>query len=143
MYKAPVEEIAFTLKHVAGLGQAMDDGLLGDLGEDLVDAILSEAGRFATDEIAPLADVGDRQGARIADGAVTTPDGWRDLYRNWIAGGWNGLTAAEEFGGQALPHMLNVAALEMWNSGSMAFALCPTLTMGAIEAVHAHMAATR
>lgn len=138
MYKAPVEEIAFTLKHVAGLRQAMDDGLLGDLGEDLVDAILSEAGRFATDEIAPLAEVGDRQGARIADGKVTTPDGWRDLYRNWTAGGWNGLTAAEEFGGQALPHMLNVAALEMWNSGSMAFALCPTLTMGAIEAVHAH-----
>ncbi len=138
MYKAPVEEIAFTLKHVAGLGQAMDDGLLGDLGDDLVDAILSEAGRFATDEIAPLADVGDRQGARIADGTVTTPDGWRDLYRNWIAGGWNGLTATEAFGGQALPHMLNVAALEMWNSGSMAFALCPTLTMGAIEAVYAH-----
>jgi len=93
MYKAPVEEIAFTLKHVAGLAQAIDDGLLGDLGEDLVDAILHEAGRFASDEIAPLADIGDRQGARISDGKVTTPDGWRDLYRNWISGGWNGLTA--------------------------------------------------
>ncbi len=138
MYKAPVEEIAFTLKHVAGLAQAIDDGLLGDLGEDLVDAILHEAGRFASDEIAPLAEIGDRQGARISDGKVTTPDGWRDLYRNWIAGGWNGLTASEDFGGQALPHMLNVAALEMWNSGSMAFALCPTLTMGAIEAISAH-----
>jgi acyl-CoA dehydrogenase len=116
----------------------MEDGLLDDLGEDLVEAILSEAGRFATEEIAPLAEVGDRQGARIADGKVTTPDGWRDLYRNWIAGGWNGLTAPKEFGGQALPQMLNIATLEMWNSGSMAFALCPTLTMGAIEAVHAH-----
>ncbi|WP_160004979.1 acyl-CoA dehydrogenase [Rhizobium sp. 18055] len=138
MYKAPVEEIAFTLKHVAGLGQALDDGLLGDLGDDLVDAILSEAGRFASDEIVPLGETGDRQGARISDGEVTTPDGWRDLYQHWIAGGWNGLTASEEFGGQALPHMLNVAALEMWNSGSMAFALCPTLTMGATEAVHTH-----
>ncbi len=138
MYKAPVEEIAFTLKHVAGLAQSIDDGLLGDLGEDLVDAILHEAGRFASDEIAPLAEIGDRQGARISDGKVTTPDGWRDLYRNWISGGWNGLTASEDFGGQALPHMLNVAALEMWNSGSMAFALCPTLTMGAIEAIAAH-----
>ncbi len=138
MYKAPVEEIAFTLKHVADLGQAIDDGLLGDLGEDLVDAILHEAGRFASDEIAPLAEIGDRQGARISNGKVTTPDGWRDLYRNWISGGWNGLTASEDFGGQALPHMLNVAALEMWNSGSMAFALCPTLTMGAIEAIAAH-----
>jgi len=138
MYKAPVEEIAFTLKHVAGMGEAISKGLLGDLGEDLVDAILAEAGRFATEEIAPLADIGDRQGARLIDGEVKTPDGWRDLYRNWIAGGWNGLTAPEAFGGQALPHMLNVAALEMWNSGSTAFALAPTLTMGAIEAVSAH-----
>ncbi|MEK1898356.1 MAG: acyl-CoA dehydrogenase family protein, partial [Rhizobium sp.] len=138
MYKAPVEEIAFTLKHVAGMAEAIDSGLLGDPGEDLVDAILAEAGRFATEEIAPLADIGDRQGARLADGAVKTPDGWRDLYRNWAAGGWNGLTAPEDFGGQALPHMLNVAALEMWNSGSMAFALCPTLTMGAVEALNVH-----
>ncbi|RUM26144.1 acyl-CoA dehydrogenase [Rhizobium vallis] len=138
MYKAPVEEIAFTLKHVAGMGEAISKGLFGDLGEDLVDAILAEAGRFATEEVAPLAEIGDRQGARLEGGEVRLPDGWRDLYRNWIAGGWNGLTAPEAFGGQALPHMLNVAALEMWNSGSMAFALAPTLTMGAIEAVSAH-----
>ncbi|ANK84583.1 MULTISPECIES: acyl-CoA dehydrogenase [unclassified Rhizobium] len=138
MYKAPVEEIAFTLKHVAGMGEAMSNGLFGDLGEDLVDAILAEAGRLATEEVAPLAEIGDRQGARLIDGEVRLPDGWRDLYRNWISGGWNGLTAPEAFGGQALPDMLNVAALEMWNSGSMAFALAPTLTMGAIEAVSAH-----
>ncbi|EGE55295.1 UNVERIFIED_ORG: acyl-CoA dehydrogenase [Rhizobium esperanzae] len=138
MYKAPVEEIAFTLKHVVGMSEAMSSGLFGELGDDLVDAILSEAGRFATEEVAPLSDIGDRQGARLVDGEVRLPDGWRDLYRNWIAGGWNGLTAPQAFGGQALPDMLNVAALEMWNSGSMAFALAPTLTMGAIEAVHTH-----
>ena len=138
MYKAPVDEIAFTLKHVAGMSEAMDKGLLGDLGEDLVDAILAEAGRFASDEVAPLADIGDREGARLVDGKVRLPDGWTDLYRNWAAGGWNALTAPEAYGGQALPHMLNVAALEMWNSGSMAFALAPTLTMGAAEAVAAH-----
>ncbi|ACE89982.1 probable acyl-CoA dehydrogenase protein [Rhizobium etli CIAT 652] len=138
MYKAPVEEIAFTLKHVAGMSEVMSSGLFGELGDDLVDAILSEAGRFATEEVAPLSDIGDRQGARLVDGEVRLPDGWRDLYRNWIAGGWNGLTAPQAFGGQALPDMLNVASLEMWNSGSMAFALAPTLTMGAIEAVHIH-----
>ncbi|MBX5135887.1 acyl-CoA dehydrogenase [Rhizobium lentis] len=138
MYKAPVEEIAFTLKHVAGMGEAMSNGLFDDLGEDLVDAILAEAGRFATEEVAPLAEIGDRQGACLVDGEVRLPDGWRDLYRSWIAGGWNGLTAPEAFGGQALPDMLNVATLEMWNSGSMAFALAPTLTMGAIEAVSTH-----
>ncbi|OHV85565.1 acyl-CoA dehydrogenase [Ensifer sp. LCM 4579] len=138
MYKAPVDEIAFTLKHVAGMADALDAGMFGELGEDLVDAILSEAGRFATEEVAPLGDVGDRQGSRLVDGSVKTPDGWRGLYHNWIAGGWNGLTAPEDFGGQNLPHMLHVAAMEMWNSGSMAFALGPTLTMGAIEALEKH-----
>ncbi|WEX78222.1 acyl-CoA dehydrogenase [Sinorhizobium numidicum] len=138
MYKAPIDEIAFTLKHVAGMDGALTAGRFGELGEDLVDAILSEAGRFATEEIAPLAEIGDRQGARLIDGAVQTPEGWRDLYRNWIGGGWNGLTAPEAFGGQNLPHMLHVAAMEMWNGGSMAFALAPTLTMGAIEALEKH-----
>ncbi|MBW6420962.1 acyl-CoA dehydrogenase [Rhizobium sp. XQZ8] len=138
MYKAPVEEIAFTLNHVAGLAEALEIGRFGDLSADLVDAILEEAGRFAGNEMAPLGETGDRQGARLTDGEVKTPDGWPELYRHWREGGWNGLTAPEEFGGQKLPHMLNVAALEMWNSASMAFALAPTLTMGAIEALVAH-----
>jgi acyl-CoA dehydrogenase len=138
MYKAPVEEILFTLKHVAGMDRAMADGLLGDLDGDVVEAVLTEAGRFAGDEIAPLAEIGDRQGAQLIDGEVRLPSGWPELYRDWTAGGWNGLTATEEFGGQGLPHMLNVATLEMWNSGSMAFALAPTLTMGAIEALSVH-----
>ncbi|MEH6690171.1 MAG: acyl-CoA dehydrogenase [Pseudorhizobium pelagicum] len=138
MYKAPVEDIAFTLNHVAGLADAIAAGKLGDLGADLVEAILDEAGRFATNEMAPLGEIGDRQGARLQDGVVTTPDGWADLYRSWREGGWNGLTGPEAYGGQGLPHMLNVAALEMWNSSSMAFALAPTLTMGAIEALDKH-----
>ena len=138
MYKAPVDEIAFTLKHVAGMAEALEQGRLGDLSDDLVDAILAEAGRFASDEVAPLAEIGDKQGARMVDGKVLVPDGWADLYRHWAEGGWNALVAPEEFGGQALPHMLNVAALEMWNSGSMAFALGPTLTMGASEALATH-----
>ncbi len=138
MYRAPVEEIAHTLKSVAGLRKALEAGRFGDLGEDLVDAILAEAGRFASDEIAPLNEIGDTQGAILKDGAVTTPPGWKDLYQNWIAGGWNGLTGPEEFGGQGLPMLLSVAALEMWNSGSLAFGIGPTLTMGAVEALDKH-----
>lgn len=138
MYSAPVEEIAFTLNHVAGLSAALEEGRFGDLSGDLVAAILEEAGRFASSEIAPLGEKGDREGAKLEDGEVTTPKGWPDLYRRWREGGWNGLTAPEAYGGQNLPHMLNVAALEMWNSASMAFALAPTLTMGAIEALSAH-----
>jgi acyl-CoA dehydrogenase len=138
MYRAPVDEIAFTLKHVVGLGPAMAAGSLGDLSEDLVDAILAEAGRFATDEIAPARRIGDEVGAVWKDKAVTTPPGWRELYKNWIDGGWNALTGPEEYGGQGLPMTLGVAALEMWNSGTMAFAIGPTLTMGAVEAVEKH-----
>ncbi len=89
MYTAPVDEIAFTLKHVAGLAPAIEQGRLGDLSDDLVDAILTEAGRFATDEVAPLGEIGDKQGARLIDGKVYVPDGWADLYRHWSEGGWN------------------------------------------------------
>jgi alkylation response protein AidB-like acyl-CoA dehydrogenase len=138
MYNAPVEEIAFTLNHVAGLGRAMEEGRFGDLSADLVDAVLAEAGRFASIEMAPLGESGDREGAKLNDGQVTIPTGWVDLYRRWSESGWNGLTASADYGGQNLPHMLNVATLEMWNSASMAFALAPTLTMGAIEALAAH-----
>lgn len=138
MYRAPVEDIAFTLKHVAGLKPALDAGTFGDLGEDLVDAILAEAGRFASEEVAPLYKIGDEHGAVLKDAAVTMPPGWKALYRHWIDGGWNALSGPEEFGGQGLPTMLGVAALEMWNSAAMAFGIGPTLTMGAVEALDKH-----
>ncbi|WP_336057721.1 acyl-CoA dehydrogenase [Nitratireductor sp. CH_MIT9313-5] len=138
MYRAPVDEIAFTLNHVTGMKQALEAGRYGDLSADLVDAILAEAGRFAAEEIVPLAKIGDEQGAVWKDGEVTMPKGWGDLYKAWCEGGWNGLAAPEEHGGQGLPMTLLVATQEMWNSASMAFALCPTLTQGAIEAVEAH-----
>ncbi|MDI6026668.1 acyl-CoA dehydrogenase [Corticibacterium sp. UT-5YL-CI-8] len=138
MYRAPVEEIAFALKHVAGLSQAMEAGVFADLDEDLVDAILEEAGKFATDEVAPLQKIGDEVGAQLKDGAVTMPAGWKDLYRRWTEGGWNSLSGPTEYGGQGLPIMLNVAALDMWNGAAMAFGLGPTLTMGAVEALDKH-----
>jgi acyl-CoA dehydrogenase len=138
MYRAPVDEIAFTLKEVAGLRAAVDAGRFGDLSLDLVDAILAEAGRFASEEVAPLYKAGDEHGAVLKDAEVATPPGWKELYRRWIEGGWNSLTGPEEFGGQGLPTMLSVATLEMWNSASLAFALCPTLTTGAVEALHKH-----
>jgi len=138
MYRAPVDDIAFALNEIAGLRASIDAGMFPDLTPDLVDAILGEAGRFAGEEVAPLARVGDTQGARFKDGSVAMPDGWKDLYARWTEGGWNALALTPEFGGQGLPQMLGVAALEMWNSASMAFALGPTLTMGAVEAIEKH-----
>ena len=137
-YRAPVAEIAFTLKHAAGLKQALDDGLYGDLTEDLVDAVLEEAGKFATDVIAPLNRVGDAHGTPFKDGAVVMPPGWKEAYRAWSAAGWNGLASPTAWGGQGLPHTVNAACIELWNSASMAFGLGPLLTMGAVEALEAH-----
>ena len=138
MYKAPVGDIAFALKEVAGLGPAMEKGLLGELTPDLLDAVLEEAGRFASEVVAPAGKVGDRDGTSVKDGVVTTPTGWKQLYADWAAGGWNALTGPEDFGGQGLPTSLSAATFEMWNSASMGFAIGPTLTVGAVEALEAH-----
>ena len=135
-YRAPVADIAFSLKHGAGLAPTLAEG--GDLSAGDVDAVLEEAGRFAGDVIAPLNAAGDRHGTPFKDGAVTMPPGWKEAYRGWIAGGWNAVSLPAQWGGQALPHALNAACIEMWNSASMAFGIGPVLTMGAAEALAAH-----
>ncbi len=138
MFKVPVAEIAFTLKHVAGMAEGLSRGDYGELSEDLVDAILEEAGKFASEEIAPLNATGDKYGAPLKDGRVTMPPGWKDTYRRWCEAGWNGLTGPEKHGGQNLPTLLSIATQEMWNAASMAYGIGPTLTMGAVEALAAH-----
>ena len=131
-YVAPVDDIIFTLRHAARFETARDDGIY-DLGDDLLEAVLTEAGRFASEKIAPLNPVGDRNPPRFADGAVTTAPGWRDAYRAWAAAGWNAVAAPEQWGGQGLPAAVNAACIEMWNSGSMAFGIGPALTMAGIN----------
>jgi alkylation response protein AidB-like acyl-CoA dehydrogenase len=138
MYRPPVDEMAHTLKKIAGMEDAIAQGRFRDLSDDLIDAILEEAGKFASTRVAPLLQVGDRYGTPLKDAEVTMPPGWKDVYLDWIAGGWNGLTGEEEYGGQGLPMTLAIATFEMWNSGSMAFGIGPTLTLGAIEALEAH-----
>src|SRR6202158_3846322 len=137
-YQAPVTDIGCALKHAAGLNQAIKDGLYGDFSEDVLDQVLAEAGRFATEVIAPLNPIGDRHGAPFRDGVVTTPPGWKEAYRAWAQAGWNGLAAAGAWGAEGLPQALNAACIEMWNSASMAFGIGPVLTVGAAEALAAH-----
>ena len=137
-YRAPVAEIAFALKHAAGFNSALEAGLYGDLDAETVDAVLEEAGRFATDIIAPLNRLGDTHGTPFKDGVVTTPPGWKEAYTAWAAAGWNGLAAPAAFGGQELPHAVNAACIEMWNSASMAFGIGPVLTMAAVDALAAY-----
>ncbi|HEX3710161.1 MAG TPA: acyl-CoA dehydrogenase [Pseudolabrys sp.] len=134
-YRAPVADIAFALKHAAGMRAALAEGLYGDLDEETVDSVLAQAGRFATEVIAPLNSVGDKFGTPFKDGVVTTPPGWKEAYTAWAAAGWNGLASPAQWGGQELPHALNAACVEMWNAASMAFGIGPVLTMAAVDAL--------
>ncbi|AXK80964.1 acyl-CoA dehydrogenase [Pseudolabrys taiwanensis] len=137
-YRAPVSDIAFALKHAAGVDKAIAEGLYGDLDEATIDSVLEEAGKFASDVIAPLNRLGDTFGTPFKDGTVTTPPGWKEAYTSWAAAGWNGLASPADFGGQDLPHAVNAACIEMWNAASMAFGIGPVLTMAAIDALHAY-----
>jgi acyl-CoA dehydrogenase len=137
-YRAPVADMLFALRHVAGLDRLIADGLAPGLEEDMSPAILEEAAKFAGERLAPLNRIGDQQGTRLKDGVVTTAPGFRDAYKDWAAAGWNALTGPAEFGGQDLPALIATACGEMWNSACMAFSLGPLLTFGAIEALHQH-----
>jgi acyl-CoA dehydrogenase len=137
-YHAPLADMGFALKYGAALLPALEQGFFGDLGMDDVEAVLAEAGRMAGEVIAPLNPVGDRQGTTFKDGAVTTAPGWKEAYRAWCKGGWNGVTAPAEWGGQGLPQVLNAACVEMWNSACMAFAVGPLVGMAAVDAFTVH-----
>ena len=134
-YHAPLDDMLFALRLAAGDGALGANGLYADLGDGVAEATLAEAAKFAQEQLLPLDRIGDRAGARFFEGAVTTPPGWRDAYAQWIAGGWNSLAAAPEYGGLGLPAILNAACTEIWNAANMAFALCPLLGQGAIEAI--------
>jgi acyl-CoA dehydrogenase len=137
-YQAPLADMSFALKYGASLLPALDEGFLGDLAMDDVEAVLAEAGRMAAEVLEPLDRTGDRVGASIKDGVVTTPPGWQNAYDAWRKGGWNGLASPTEWGGQGLPQIVNAACTEMWNGACMAFGVGPLLTMGAVDALHAH-----
>jgi acyl-CoA dehydrogenase len=137
-YRAPVADIAFALEHAAGFGPALAEGLYGDLSQDVVQAVLEEAGRFAGDVLAPLNVTGDRHGTPFKDGAVATAPGWKDAYRAWAQAGWNGLASPAQWGGQDLPQAVNAACIEMWNSAALAFGLGPVLTMAGVDALVVH-----
>src|SRR3954454_10246056 len=137
-YRAPVAEMVFAMRHVAGLDRAIAEELHGDLSLDLVETILEEAGKFANEELAPLNRSGDLEGLAFKDGAVAMPRGFKEAYRAWTAAGWNALPGPEAYGGQGLPTLLNSACVEMWSSACMSFGLAPLLTMGGVEALAQH-----
>jgi acyl-CoA dehydrogenase len=137
-YRAPINDMLLALNHGAGLKAAVEAGHYGDFDADITAAVLEEAGRFATDVLAPLNRVGDEHGIKLDDGKVTTAPGWPDAYKRWTEGGWNAVSGPESFGGQGLPLAVNAACTEIWSASNIAFGLCPLLTLSAIEALDAH-----
>ncbi|MGI9452674.1 MAG: acyl-CoA dehydrogenase family protein, partial [Geminicoccaceae bacterium] len=132
-YTPPHDHMRFVLKQMVGLENLTALPGYGDLDSALVDQILDEAGKFTAGELAPLNAIGDQQGVTLENGVVRTPDGFKEAYRQFIDGGWNGLPFPEEYGGQGLPWTVATAVSEMWQSANMSFSLCPLLTQAGIE----------
>ncbi|HLB81181.1 MAG TPA: acyl-CoA dehydrogenase N-terminal domain-containing protein, partial [Dongiaceae bacterium] len=137
-YAAPLRDIAFVLSELVGIEDIAGLPGYGEATPETVGAVLEEAGRFASEVLAPLNRGGDVQGSRLENGAVRTPDGFRDAYRQFVDSGWNGVAFDPAYGGQGLPWALATALQEMWNSANMAFALCPLLTQAGVELLQAH-----
>jgi len=135
-FRAPVRDIAFSLRHAAGFDRLA--AAFPEADADIVEAVLEGAGALASDILAPLNRKGDLVGATLENGKVRAAPGFGDAYRQFAEGGWNGLAAHPDHGGQGLPKSLEVGVFEMFQAANMAFGLCPMLTLGAIEALAHH-----
>ena len=132
-FTAPVREQRLILDEVAQVGE-----IEGGPDSETVDAVLEGAAALAEGEFAPLARIGDTLGSRWDNGVVTTPPGFKEAWNAFVEGGWMTLAAPEEHGGQGLPFVLSAALMDDLNAANVGFALCPMLSMGAIEAIERH-----
>jgi alkylation response protein AidB-like acyl-CoA dehydrogenase len=140
-YVAPLNDMRFVLNELVGLDRVAELPGCEEASPDVVDAVLEEAGKFAGEVLAPLNRIGDKQGAHLKNGVVTTAEGFKDAYRKFCEGGWTALACQPKFGGQGLPYIVSAPVQEMWKAANLAFSLCPMLTQGAIEAIVHHASA--
>ena len=134
-YRAPIRDMQFVLKELAGLEALARLPGCEEATPDVVDAILEEAAKFAETVLSPLNASGDKEGARFSEGTVTTPKGFKEAYKLFAESGWTALGSEPEWGGQGLPRLVATPVAEMWKSANHAFSLCPLLTGGAIDAL--------
>ncbi len=134
-YAAPLKDMKFVLNELAGLAEVAKLPGYADATPDTVDAILEEAGKFASGVLDPLNHSGDQEGSQWTEAGVKTPKGFREAYRQYIEGGWAALPFDHEWGGQGLPKLVATAVEETLTSSNMSFSLCPLLTQGAIHAL--------
>jgi 3-(methylthio)propanoyl-CoA dehydrogenase len=134
-YKAPLKDMLFAIKHIANIDAVSQIPGFEDAGFDTAQAVLEECAKFNEGVLSPLNWPGDINPSSFKDGKVTTTLGFKEAFKQYGEGGWQGLQHPSEFGGQALPKTIGAACIEMCNSANMSFALCPLLTDGAIEAL--------
>ncbi len=134
-YVAPVKDMLFNIQHLANIDQIAQIPGFEDAGFDTAQAVLEEAAKFTQDVIAPLNWEGDKYPSSWHDGKVTATPGFKQAFKQFAEGGWQGLQHPTDFGGQGLPKTIGAACGEMVNSANMSFALCPLLSDGAIEAL--------
>jgi hypothetical protein len=139
VYKAPVDEVTFLLRDVFHLDRYNNLPGFAEATTDVVEAVLGEAAKFSEAVLMPLNRIGDQEGCRRnPDGSVTTPRGFKDAYKKLVEGGWIGVSAPAEFGGQDLPVVINQAVNEFFSSANMAFGMYAALTQGAAAAIAVH-----
>ena len=137
-YKAPIRDIKFVMQELLDCDSHYQKLGYEDASLDMVDAIVSEAAKFTEQIIAPINQSGDEQGCTWTNGEVTTPDGFKDAYQQYVDGGWPTLAQNVDFGGQGLPHSLNTAITELFSSANHSFAMYPGLSHGALATIEAH-----
>jgi acyl-CoA dehydrogenase len=137
-YRAPVKDLRFILDHVVNFAQVAGTARFADATPDMADAILSEAGRIATDVLAPLNRNGDTHPARLENGSVVSSPGFAEGYRALAEGGWVGMAASPDHGGMGLPISLALSVDDMMSGACLALQLKPLLSKGQIEALEHH-----
>jgi len=137
-FQAPLDDMRFVINDLVGLDQVTALPGCEETTADLVDAILEEAGKLGAEVLAPLNKSGDEEGCLIENGVVRTPKGFKDAYRQYVDGGWNGLSCDTVYGGQDLPWLVATAVSEIYHAANMAFMLNPMLTQGAVELLSHH-----
>ena len=134
-YKAPLKDMLFGIRHLAGIDELARIPAFADAGFETAQAVLEECAKFNEGVLSPLNWAGDQNPSSWKQGVVTTTPGFKEAFKQYVDGGWQGLQHPLDFGGQGLPKTIGAACGEMLNSANMSFALCPLLTDGAIEAL--------
>ncbi|MDO6618251.1 acyl-CoA dehydrogenase C-terminal domain-containing protein [Shewanella sp. 6_MG-2023] len=142
-YKAPIRDFKFVMQELLGCESHYQGLGYEDASIDMIDAIIAEAAKLTEQVVAPLNQIGDQQGCTWTDGNVTTPDGFKDAYKQYVEGGWPTLSQSPEYGGQGLPHSLNMNIAEMFSSANHSFAMYPGLSHGALATIEAHGSETQ